>query len=107
AETPRRSSSFFTSCAASSSDSPTIESSNCCKSAISVLRYFEFFPSFVIRKPSLQCASILLPRQTTRQIEPAQPLTLITKNSAIGISFCQQSEILLSVRFPQKAKANR
>src|SRR5437764_4408701 len=37
AETPRRSSSFFTSCAASSSDNPTIFSSNCCRSAISVL----------------------------------------------------------------------
>src|SRR5437868_11075064 len=34
AETPSRSSSFFTSCAASNRLSPTIDSSNCCRSAI-------------------------------------------------------------------------
>src|SRR6266436_2230961 len=39
AETPRRSSSFFTKAAASSSDKPTICSSNCCRSAISILQY--------------------------------------------------------------------
>jgi hypothetical protein len=38
ADTPSFSSSRFTSWAASSSDNPTICSSNCCKSAISVLQ---------------------------------------------------------------------
>src|SRR5438445_10839242 len=36
AETPSRSSSFFTSCAASNRLSPTIDSSNCCRSAMSL-----------------------------------------------------------------------
>src|SRR3954462_341679 len=36
AETPSRSSNFFTSCAASNRLSPTIDSSNCCRSAMSL-----------------------------------------------------------------------
>src|SRR5919109_1457214 len=42
ADTPSRSSSFLTSCAASSNDSPTIDSSNCCRSAMSVSPPFSY-----------------------------------------------------------------
>src|SRR3954468_24288937 len=42
AETPRRDSSFFTSSAASRSDKPTIDSSNCAKSAILVLHFLNY-----------------------------------------------------------------
>src|ERR1019366_4370676 len=42
AETPRRSSSFFTRAAASRSESPTIVSSNCCKSAMCLSTYSLF-----------------------------------------------------------------
>src|SRR5271166_2643656 len=42
AETPRRSSSFFTRAAASKSDRPTIDSSNCCRSAICISIYSLF-----------------------------------------------------------------
>src|SRR5580692_4092158 len=40
ADTPRRDSSFLTSSAASRSDRPTIDSSNCCRSAMLVLQLF-------------------------------------------------------------------
>src|ERR1051325_5508161 len=42
ADTPKRDSSFFTSSAASRSDRPTIDSSNCAKSAILVLHFFNY-----------------------------------------------------------------
>src|SRR5437660_12748241 len=42
ADTPSRSSNFLTSCAASSNDSPTIDSSNCSRSAMSVSPPFSY-----------------------------------------------------------------
>src|SRR5215469_5128100 len=80
ADTPSRSSSFLTSCAASSNDSPTIVSSNCCKSAISILHSLSYQSSTLLSGTSFQCVSPSLPRQTTLQIETAATLDLITKN---------------------------
>src|SRR6185437_10711116 len=85
AETPKRASSFFTKSAASKSDKPTIDSSNCAKSAMLFLHLFRYqllissclfpFAYFVIPSPSFQCRQVFrCPRQTTQQIQTRQPL---------------------------------
>src|SRR5205823_4489152 len=86
AETPRRSSSFLTSCAASSSDSPTICSSNCAKSAIFSSPVFELSVFFVtllqfVTGASFQCFWSSSLRQTTPRFQTAVTLDLITKPS--------------------------
>src|SRR5215472_226735 len=92
ADTPSRSSSFLTSCAASSNDSPTIVSSNCCKSAISILHSLSYRSFTLLSGTSFQCVSPSLPRQTTLQIETAATLDLITKNHFRGFGAIGRSE---------------
>src|SRR5437660_5143657 len=60
AETPRRSSSFLTRAAASSNDNPTICSSNCCRSAMSMSPVFELLVLPIRhQRPSFQCDQVL------------------------------------------------
>src|SRR6202166_4137238 len=74
AETPSFSSNPFTSCAASSSDRPTICSSNCCRSAMLFLQFSSYqFVDFVIIRPGFQCGRLISRRQTTPGLEPRNP----------------------------------
>src|SRR5450432_3517390 len=72
ADTPRRDSSFLTSSAASRSDRATIESSNCCKSAMLISPIFKYELLDYLR-PGFQCGRPVSQRQTTPESKPRNP----------------------------------
>src|SRR5580704_8014464 len=73
AETPRRASSFLTSAAASNSDNPTIESSNCCRSAMLISPLFLVYEFLDHLLPGFQCDRLVFQRQTTPKSKPRNP----------------------------------
>src|SRR6202453_4860462 len=77
AETPRRdSSSFLTSSAASSSDKATIDSSNCCRSAMLVLHFSSYeFACFRYLRPGFQCDRLSIHAPDNARTRTAQPQT--------------------------------
>src|ERR1043165_993649 len=82
ADTPRRDSSFFTSSAASRSDTPTIDSSNCAKSAILVLHFLNYQLLISLSEGKVSSAvGPISPPQTRQLTRPRNPQPLITELS--------------------------